>query len=579
MSLSVTRRGFLKLSRQAVAGAVATRFFVLEFQSRETSSQYADCFKTLDTFIEQYMRAMNAPGMTLVMADRDGVQRVATYGFGDTESHVAIQPQDLFEIGSISKSFVANCLLQLHQEGKLDLQKPIAEYLPWFRIESKFSPINTHHLLTHTSGLPGDGPLFLSDPAAKHRAGYAPGNHFHYCNTGYVALGHLVWTLDGQSLAESFRRRIFNPLGMTQTEPFISLDIREKLAKNYMIFQNDRPYPRHGRLAEAPAIVMTDGAGCIASTPHDMGLYIQMIANLGRGPKGSILSKESFELFSHPHVKADEFGPTASYGYGIAVDMLDGHKILRHTGGMVSFASAIHVDIDEGLGAFASINAMQGYRPNTVAQYAMQLMRAHRAAKLLPPMPITDSPASVKNASDYVGKYESSEGRKFEVVATGGALSLIYQGTRVALESANGDMFIVPHPDFQHFMLIFGRADSKDPASPAVEAGSGSNWFTNSKYSGPKTFEYPKVWEKYVGHYRNESPWVGSVRIVLRKDKLMVEGVVPLGVGEDDIFFLQDEENSPEWIRFDDIVNERAMHLKLSGEDLWRVMDEREGAA
>ena len=579
MSLSVTRRGFLKLSQQAVAGAVATRFFVLEFQSQESKSQYADCFKTLDTFVEQYMRAMNAPGMTLVMADRDGVQRVATYGFGDNESHVALQPQELFEIGSISKSFVANCLLQLHQEGKLDLQKPIAEYLPWFRIESKFSPINTHHLRTHTSGLPGDGPLFLPDPAARHRAAYAPGNHFHYCNTGYAALGHLVWTLDGQLLAESFRKRIFNPLGMAQTEPFISLDIREKLAKNYMIFQNDRPYPRHGRLAEAPGIVTTDGSGCIASAPHDMGLYIQMIANLGRSPKGSILSKESFDLFSQPHIKADEFGPTASYGYGIAVDTLDGHKILRHTGGMVSFASAIHVDIDEGVGAFASINAMQGYRPNPVAQYAMQLMRSHRAARPLPAMPTTDSPASVKNAPDYVGKYESSEGRKFEVVATDGSLSLIYQGTRVALESANGNMFIVPHPDFQHFMLVFGRSDAKDPGSPVVEAGSGSQWFTNSKYTGPTTFTYPKEWERYVGHYRNESPWVGSLRIVLRKGKLMVDGLVMLEPGQDGMFILQDEENSPEWIRFDDTVNERSMHLKLSGEDLWRVMDERPGAA
>jgi CubicO group peptidase (beta-lactamase class C family) len=572
MSLSVTRRDFLKLSERAVAGAVATRFFVLEFQSQEAKSQYADCFKTLDTFVEQYMRAMSAPGMTLAMADRDGVQRVATYGFGDTESRVAIQPQDLFEIGSISKSFVANCLLQLHQEGKLDLQKPIAEYLPWFRIESKFSPINTHDLLTHTSGLPGDGPLFLSDPAAKHRAAYAPGNHFHYCNTGYVALGHLVWTLDGQSLAESFRRRIFNPLGMSRTEPFISLDIREKLAKNYMIFKNDRPYPRHGRVAEAPAIVMTDAAGCIASTPHDMGLYIQMIANLGQGPKGSILSKDSFDLFSRPHIKADEFGPTASYGYGIAVDTLDGHRILRHTGGMVSFASALHIDIDEGVGAFASINAMQGYRPNPVAQYAMQLMRGHRAAKPLPAMPITDSPASVKNTSDYVGKYESSEGRRFEVVATDGSVSLIYQGTRVALDNVDGDMFSVPLPDFQHFMLVFGRADSKDPHSSVVEASSGSQWFTNSKYSGPKTFDYPKEWDKYVGHYRNESPWVGSSRIVLRKGKLMVDGLVTLEPGQDGVFILQDEENSPEWIRFDDIVNERAMHLKFSGEDLWRVM-------
>ena len=572
MPFSVTRRGFLNLSGQAVAAAAAAQFFVLESAAQEKKSKYAECFGPLDTFVEQYMREMNSPGMTLVLSDRDGIQRIATYGFSDSEQHIAVKPHELFEIGSISKSFVANCLLQLHQEGKLDLNKPIVEYLPWFRIESTFPPITTNHLLAHTSGLPGNGPLFLSDPAAKHRAAYAPGNHFHYCNTAYVALGHLLWTLDGRPLSEVFRKRVFDPLGMTESEPVISLDIREKLAKNYMVFQNDRPYPRHGRLSEAPAIIMTDGAGCIASTPHDMGLYIQMIANHGRGPNGPLLSDDSFALFSRPHVKAEEFGPTASYGYGIAVDTLDGHQILRHTGGMVSFASAMQVDIDEGVGAFASINAMQGYRPNPVAQYAIQLMRAKRTSKPFPSAPQTNSPTAVKNASEYVGTYQSGADRKFEITATGETLFMQYQGNRLTLEIAGGDMFIVPHQDFQHFLLVFGRADMKEPKSPVVEAGSGGEWFTNSKYAGQKTFEYPKEWDKYVGHYRNESPWVGSARIVLRKGKLLVDGVVPLEAGEDGIFSVQDEENGPEWIRFGDIVNERSMHLKFSGEDMWRVM-------
>ena len=572
MSFSVTRRGFLNLSGQAVAAAVATQFFVLESGAQENKNKYADCFQSLDTFVEQYMREMNSPAMTLVLSDRDGVQRVATYGFSDLEQHTPMKPQELFEIGSISKSFVANCLLQLHQEGKLDLNKPIVEYLPWFRIESAFPPITANHLLAHTSGLPGNGPLFLSDPAAKHRAAYAPGDHFHYCNTGYAALGHLLWTLDLQPLSEIFRRRVFEPLGMTNSEPVISLDIREMLAKNYVVFENDRPYPRHGRLSEAPAIIMTEGAGCIASTPHDMGLYIQMIANHGRGPKGPLLSHDSFALFSQPHVKADEFGPTASYGYGIAVDTLDGHKILRHTGGMVSFASALQVDIDEGVGAFASINAMQGYRPNPVAQYAIQLMRAKRTSKPLPVSPPKNSPTVVKNASDYAGTYQSVGGRSFDIAANGQNIFIQYQGKRMTLETAGADMFIVPHADFRHFLLVFGRAEAKDPKSPIVEAGSGGDWFTNSKYAGAKTFEYPKEWEKYVGHYRNENPWVGSARIVLRKGKLLVDGVVPLEAGDNGRFILQDEENSPEWIRFGDIVNERSMRLKFSGEDLWRVM-------
>jgi len=148
-----------------------------------------------------------------------------------------------------------------------------------------------------------------------------------------------------------------------------------------------------------------------------MGLYIQMIANKGSSKNRELLSSESFGLFSKAHIKAEEFGPTANYGYGMFVDTLDGHKIVRHTGGMVSFASAMQIDIDEGVGAFASINAMQGYRPTPVAQYAIQLMRAQPGSKSLPSAPPPNPPTEVKNAGDYVGVYTNVEGRQFEIIS------------------------------------------------------------------------------------------------------------------------------------------------------------------
>src|SRR5215813_8272736 len=194
---------------------------------------------------------------------------------------------------------------------------------------------------------------------------------------------------------------------------------------------------RFAKLSEAPAIVITSAAGCIASTPHDMGLYLQFLARHGEGFRGGarkrLLCEESFALFSKPHIKAGEFGPTASYGYGIAVDTLDGHAILRHTGGMISFASALHVDLDEGVGAFASINAMQGYRPNPVAQYAIQLMRAHRGNNPLPAQPILKSATDVENASDYAGTFRSSDGKTLVFVAEGRGLFLQHKDKFIPL--------------------------------------------------------------------------------------------------------------------------------------------------
>jgi CubicO group peptidase (beta-lactamase class C family) len=572
MSWSMTRRQLLNLGVRTVVAASAGEFIVSESYAQSGKSVYGHTFKHLDAFVEQYMREMNSPGMTLVMADRDGVQRVATYGFSDVDRKIGVKPDELFQIGSISKSFVANCLLQLRQEGKLDLNKPIVEYLPWFRIESEFEPITVQHLLTHTSGLPDNPPLFLSDPAQKHRAAYAPGQIFHYCNMAYVALGHLLWTLDGRPLHDVLRKRVFEPLGMTQSEPAITLDIRAKTARNYEAFQNDRPFTRDGRLSEAPAIVLTDGSGCVSSTPRDMGRYIQMLARHGEGPRNRLLTEESFNLLSQPYVKAEDFSPTASYGYGIAVDTLDGHKLLRHTGGMVAFASALQVDIDEGVGAFASINAMQGYRPNPVVQYAIQLMRAARVKTSLPAMPAPNPPTKVENATEYAGTYTDEDGRKLQFIAEGHELFLMYESERVALEAAGGDIFKVLHPDFARFLLVFSRTDEKGPKSVVVDVGWGNDWYANSRYLGPKKFEIPAQWKSYLGHYRNESAWVGSLHIVSRKGKMLADGVVLLEPGEDGIFHVRDAPKSPEWIRFNDVVNGLAMRLKFSGEDMWRVM-------
>ena len=86
------------------------------------------------------------------------------------------------------------------------------------------------------------------------------------------------------------------------------------------------------------------------------------------------------------------------------------------------------------------------------------------------------------------------------------------------------------------------------------------------------TFEHNPDWNQYVGHYRNESPWIGSMRVVIRKGKLMVDGLAPLEPGPDGEFLMRDDENSPERIRFGQVVNGRAMQLQFSGIDLWRVM-------
>ncbi len=566
----ISRRGFLGWTAWTAAGLRASRLLGAPALSAADPSD-SPALRAIDRFVERHRKERGIPGLTLGIADRNGVAAVRTYGHADVKTGLPVAPQNLFEIGSITKSFVAITLLQLRDEGKVDLNRPIREYLPWLRIESSYAPITVHHLLTHTSGLPNP----LSLPAIPLWTAHAPGEHFHYCNMGYQILGLLIETLDKRPLRESLRTRVLKPLGMNASEPVISHEIRERLPVSYWPLYDDRPFQRHGPIVEAPHLAMDNAAGCIASTPGDMALYMRMLLNhgsTGRTPQGRLISEESFALFRKAAIPAPGFGEGAGYGYGIAVQPVEGRTLLRHTGGMVSFSSAMQVDLDAGFGVFASVNAsLAGYRPNAVAAYALAVLRAQAEKKPLPPMPELDDPYKVSHAADYVGTYTAPDGRKIVLTAEGTLLKLVHKGEQIPLEILAPDNFYVSHPDFALFPLVFGRI--KD-GGPVTEASSGSDGYAGERYTGPRTFEAAPELVAFVGHYRNENPWEGSFRVVLRKGRLWLGGdpLVPLdGSLGPGLFRLGEEEHEPNRVRFEDVVNGKALRATVSGTEYRRI--------
>lgn len=573
MTGHLTRRQLLGRSLHAGAALGLTRFVVSDLHAQPAATAagrpLGPAFQALDEFARVYMRTMDAPGMTLALADRGGVLRVASYGLSNRDRATPVDVNQLFEIGSITKSFVAIAVLQLVDEKKIDLQRPISEFMPWLKVESRFAPITVHHLLSHTSGLPESLSCLLSDPAAKLRPRYAPGEHFFYCNLAYQALGYLLWQADGRPFAEVIRERILRPLRMDSTEPVISGDTRLREARSYNPFLDDRPFMPGGTLKPAPPLVMDNAAGCIASTPHDIGLYMQMLAAGGRTGRGRILSEAGFELMTRAHIKAEEFGPGASYGYGLMIDTLDGHKIVRHTGGMVSFASAMQIDVDEGVGAFASINAMQGYRPNPVARYALLLLRAVNQGRPLPPPPEVESVAVIADAADFSGAFSAPGGATLQFVAEGKSLYLIHNGKKTPVDS-NGGQLVVRDPVIGRWPLNFQR--EKGPGTPVTDLIVGPDWYFHQRYAGARSFTSPPEWDAYVGHYRNDSPWYGSVRVVTAKGRLWMDGVVPLEPAGDGVFWLNEPPHNPGRIEFFNRISGRCVQAKLSGIDFWRVV-------
>src|SRR5215212_7921379 len=542
--MNISRRQFLSSSaKSAVAVTLLHSFVPARVLAQAAAVQ--PVFTRLDEFIVRHMRETGVPGMTLALANRDGLIRVSTYGYADTKAGSRVVPETMFEIGSISKSFVGLALMQLRDEGKLDLNKPIVEYLPWLKINSKFAAVTTHHILTHTAGLPG-APLLLDALLGELWTGYEPGKRFLYSNTGYNILGFLIEAIDKRPFAQAMRARMLAPMGMSASSPIITNDLRKLMAIGYEPLNEGKPFPVNGPLAEAQWIEVDIAAGSVASTPADMAKYIRMLLNRGALPKGRLVSEEGFALFTKPAIDSPYRGEPASYGYGLWVSDVAGHTRLRHTGGMV---------------AFASVNAnLRGYRPVAVTKYAVELFNASADGKPLPdapaPPPAVDE---VKNAADYAGTFTSPDGKKVELVAEGNKLMLVHANRRIVLERGGGDRFIVKHPDFDTFLLGFVRENQQ-----VTQAYHGANWYLGEKYTGPKTFDTKKEWEGFVGHYNNDSPWYGDMRIVMRKGQLFVEGVQPLVPRGDGRFGIGDPE-APDWLTFETIVDGRAMRLNFSG--------------
>jgi CubicO group peptidase (beta-lactamase class C family) len=536
--------------------------------AQEEAIRLQQAYQRIDEFVAQHMEESGTPGLALALTSREGLLRVATYGFADIKARKPVTPDTLFQIGSISKSFTAIALLQLREEGRFDPQAPLSRYLPWFEIQTEYESLTGHYLLTHTAGIPRDRDDISSSAysafALRERStGYAPGKKFSYSNIGYQVLGTLLETLERQSYVEVIRRRIFEPLGMTASVPVISFASRPRMAVGYQQLYDDRPPHRSHPLVEAPWFEYGAGDGSIAATPAELATYLRMLLNGGAGPKGRVLPEESFDLLTQRAVEVSEDG---YYGYGIRTRTQDGHTLIGHDGGMVGYASAMRGDPDAGVGVVVLVN---GPARSGLAEFALKTLRAAMAAEELPRLPERKSPARVENAAGYAGTYRTADGRELRLEAEGERLLLHHTGTALTLERREKDAFYAKHPDFALFLLQFQRDDS----GKVAELFHGADWYTNERYSGPREFKTPAEWKAYVGHYRTSNPWFSNFRVLLRKGKLwlaLVWGEEEELVEQEPGLFQVGREETAERLRIDSVVDGKALRANFSGVDYYR---------
>jgi len=325
----------------------------------------------------QLAEAVGIPGMTIALVHHEtGYTWTQGIGWADTASNRYVDETTLFDVGSITKLFTAIAVMQLAEEGIIDLDEPVTTYLPDFSVlphpvhGGDYRNITTRMLLSHVSGLPVDifGNMgswevryegfmnnFLPRLATMHMD--MPETHrLSYANNAYTLMGVLVATLAGYDNAvygfDNFlRSNIFKPIGMESSTFDVTMD--SNIAHAYLM--RGMPFPPYVLFANPI------GAGGLYTNAHDMARFMHIILAGGSYGDAQILSEEYLQQMLT--VQDFDFSLSKGMDFGLGfyrTTLPGGFESFGHGGGWGGFISELHLDLENGLGVFISTNSMTG---------------------------------------------------------------------------------------------------------------------------------------------------------------------------------------------------------------------------
>jgi len=311
-----------------------------------------------------------AVGLAVGVVRNGSLEFFSGDGVADIASDTPVTEDTIFRVGSITKTFTAIAVMQLHEQGRIDLDAPASEYLRAYRLipaRASFRPATVRHLLTHTAGirevLHPSGvvrPLFgetvtagrpVPSLAEFYRRGLRidaePGSRFRYTDHGFATLGQIVEDVTGQGLDHYLREHLFAPLGMASTSLVPSELDHSRLATGYTLGSR-------GAKAVADYEVVTAPAGAACSTPADIARYLAALLGGGANQHGSVLKPATLAAMFEPHYQPDPRIP----GMGLAFfrGTADGHPVIEHQGIVPGFNSQIILAPGDGTGVMAFTN-------------------------------------------------------------------------------------------------------------------------------------------------------------------------------------------------------------------------------
>ncbi len=333
-------------TRRVALGSLVLLLILSPARSAEPDAgKMATVRDRMQAFVDQHEIA----GAVTVVGRQDGIVSCEAVGSLNLARQQPMTKDALFRIASMTKPITALGIMILVDEGKLSVEDPVEKHLPEFRgqmlttqrspeqvtLKKAPRPITVRDLLTHTSGLPGRLPVGLADLYAKRNhtlaegvmafsqqpLDFEPGTKWAYCNTGIDTLGRIIEVVSGQSYEDFLRKRIFEPLGMTDTTFYPSRTQLERVGPIYRKKEGQLVPVGEGLIGPPAGARYPIPAGGLYSTGADLAKLYQMMLGRGRLGKVRILSEQAVATMTRlqtGELKAG-FTPGMGYGFGWAV--------------------------------------------------------------------------------------------------------------------------------------------------------------------------------------------------------------------------------------------------------------------
>ncbi|MEO1015417.1 MAG: serine hydrolase domain-containing protein [Pseudomonadota bacterium] len=553
--MGMDRRTFLGATALG-AGVAITATTQSGAKSSRSGGVSAKALRDVERYMEQHLADWGLVGMTLCVVDREGGAGRIGVGHADRAAGLKVAPDQLFQVGSITKMMTALAAWTLVDEGKLDPEATLAELMPEIMVRGGAADkITLRHLLNHTSGLPRSPSPFFEGGLWTNAE---PGAQWAYSNLAYKLAGLIVSRTDGRNFPEAVEGRVLTPLGMENSSGAVRREDRSRHARGYQP-RLDRPTARPAEVELAPWVDYDWGSGCVSATTYDMEKFLSFLLRLAEGDGAPILSPGAAARFLADPADAPAWAEGARYGNGIARVKLGGRDYLHHTGGVVSFSSSLHVDPQAGVAAFASTNMhyARSYRPRDVTLYACEVMRA-AAASEAPPAP-KPTAATVKDAKKYAGVFTAAGGAVIELHADGDLLRLRIDERESELQPAGENAFAGDDPAIE----VMGLDVEFEAEKPTRV------WIGETEYLADPGADYTPVDASLAalsGLYQNDGGWDLPARVYVRGKRLRVKRAgffVDLHLSPDGGWRGEDD-TAPAATRFDGLVDGKMRRMVIA---------------